>query len=701
VTTVPRLSIGLPVYNGQAYLAESLEALLDQSYRDFELIISDNASTDATEEICRRYMARDDRIRYIRQPANVGAAENHNVVVRHARGELFKWASDDDLYDRDLLLRCVQALDDHPDVVLASCLSAVIDSTGTIVEKATHHPEATDSPHAAERFRALLFALGGDDDYGIIRTEVLRRTPLTGSYYHSDRTLVAELALHGRFYRVPEILYYRREHPDRAGRPQQTVRSWCVTHDPRRADRLRHPTVRLLGEYVWAFADSIRRAPLSASDKIECYRALAEYLASRIVPRSLRRARRHAGTDARDSTARIGLFGLLGTGNLGNDGSLEALLDFLKAEHPDAELSCLCSGPERITDRYGLPATHLNWYSAEYRTAASVSSVAAKAAGKVVDAVRTLAWVRRQDIVLVPGMGVLEATLPLRPWGFPYSLLLLGLAGRLTGTKVGLVSVGADVVRTRATRWMITRAARLAHYRSYRDTLSLDAMREMGVDVATDKVYPDLAFALPVPPTTRGATGAVGVGLMAYHGGNDDRGRGDEIYRAYVDTMKGFVCQLIADGREVRLFTGDQVDESVVTEIVTDLRDQLPEPDRARLVAAPASTLHELMGQMATVDAVVATRYHNVLCALRLSKPTLSIGYAAKNDVLMGEMGLGEFCQSARSVDLERLVAQFRTLENRREHLVDVLEERNRIMVGRLDEQFAVLSAEVGRAAAR
>lgn len=292
MSRVPRLSIGLPVYNGELYLEESLDALLDQSFADFELIISDNASSDGTEEICRRYAATDSRVRYIRQRWNIGAAPNHNVVVNEACGELFKWAAHDDRYSRELLECCIAVLDEHPEVVLASCRSAVIDATGRATRPVTDYPAATDSPRPAERFASVLFGRGGDDDYGVIRTEVLRRTSLTGSHYHSDRTLVAELALHGPFHRIPQTLYFRRDLPDRAGTPQQTVRSWCVTHDPRRADRWRHPTIRLLGEYVWAFADAIRRAPLPPVDKRQCYRVLAGYLADRARPDSLRRAAR-------------------------------------------------------------------------------------------------------------------------------------------------------------------------------------------------------------------------------------------------------------------------------------------------------------------------------------------------------------------------------------------------------------------------
>lgn len=391
----------------------------------------------------------------------------------------------------------------------------------------------------------------------------------------------------------------------------------------------------------------------------------------------------------------MGFFGILGSGNLGNDGSLDAVVTFLRDRHPDADLGFLCMGPEQVTARYGVPATPLQWYEPHAGTAAGARAVLLKVVGKVLDPFRTLAWVRRHDVVIVPGMGVLEATLPLRPWAFPYSLLWLCVTARLVGTRVALVSVGSDVIRKRVTRWMITRAARLAHYRSYRDTHSRDAMREMGVDVVADEVYPDLAFALRVPPATPAATGAVGVGVMAYYGGNDDRGRAGEIHRAYVETMKRFVRWLVDGGRQVRLFTGDPVDESVVVDILADLRAHRPGLDASRVVADPTSTLQDLMRQMATVDTVVATRYHNVLCALKLSLPTLSIGYATKNEVLMAGMGLGEFCQSARSVDLERLIEQFSTLESRREQLVDTMAGRNRANVRRLEQQFAVLSAVV------
>ncbi|MFC9342602.1 glycosyltransferase family 2 protein [Streptomyces sp. NPDC057020] len=295
MTAPPRLGIGLPVYNGEEYLAEALDALLGQTYEDFELVISDNASTDGTQDICRTYAARDPRIRYIRLTRNIGAAPNHNYVFTQCRGELFKWASHDDLYARDLLRRCVDALDERPDVILAHADQAVIDGEGR-VKVPYDYTLATDSPRAPERFRSMLFEPGGDDFYGVMRADVLRRVKPHDSYHHADRTFVSEIGLHGPFHQVPELLYFRRDHPTRAERANPSKRSRCVNLDPRRAGPL-HPTPRLLAEYVWGFVAAIRRAPLSPADRRACYGHLVSWAASRSRPGAGERVEDRAPVD--------------------------------------------------------------------------------------------------------------------------------------------------------------------------------------------------------------------------------------------------------------------------------------------------------------------------------------------------------------------------------------------------------------------
>jgi polysaccharide pyruvyl transferase WcaK-like protein len=381
----------------------------------------------------------------------------------------------------------------------------------------------------------------------------------------------------------------------------------------------------------------------------------------------------------------VGLFGLLGTGNLGNDGSLAAVLAHLRTKHPQARIEVFCSGPDDVMARHGVPAVRMNWYRDEYATASRVGGIIRKGLGKVVDFFRTANWVRRQNVVIVPGMGVLETTLPLRPWGWPYSLWLLSFTGKLVGTKVVLLAVGAGTVADRANRALLVGAARLAHYRSYRDEISRDAMCAMGVDTSRDPVHTDLAFALPNPGPLVDH-GVVGVGVMDYHGSNTDRANAERIHRDYVHRMTEFVRWLAGDGRVVRLFVGDQVDETVAEKIIA-------------AVGSPAvsvvhtSSLDGLLREMARVDTVVASRYHNVLAAVKLGKPTVAVGYAAKSDALMAEMGLGEYCQSIRDLDVDRLVKQFRLVEERGTELRAVLVRRNEEMTRRVRLQLGELSA--------
>jgi glycosyltransferase involved in cell wall biosynthesis len=287
VISKPRLSIGLPVYNGADYVAQSLEALLGQTFEDFELILSSNASTDATDDICRAYAARDRRIRFFRQRTNIGAVPNHNFVFEQSTGDLFKWASGDDLYARDLLARCIQRLDEHPEAILAHSWTAAIDGAGAVIQ-AHPYPLETDVRSASKRLHSMLFggddlpgAIRADDFYGVIRTDVLRRVKPLDSYYHSDQTFMAELTLHGPFVQVPEWLYFRRHHAGRAHQAMPTTRTWCANLDPKRASRLRHPAIRLVGEYVWAYYDSVRRAPLTPDERRRCYREISRWLANR------------------------------------------------------------------------------------------------------------------------------------------------------------------------------------------------------------------------------------------------------------------------------------------------------------------------------------------------------------------------------------------------------------------------------------
>ncbi|HTZ07575.1 MAG TPA: glycosyltransferase family 2 protein, partial [Acidimicrobiales bacterium] len=242
--------------------------------------------TDAPASICRASQRGDARVRYFRQPTNIGIAPNHNFVIDVARGELFKSASHDDLYARDLLERCVEALDAHPEAVLAHSWSALIDDTGAVIHL-VDYPVATSSPRAPDRFRSMLFDGWGDDEGGVVRLAVLRRTALHGSYHFADRTFTAELGLHGPFHIIPERLYFRRHHQGQAGK-RHDVRERCALLDPVRGNRLRHPALRLYGEYPWSLARAVASAPLTPAERRECYAVLARWTATRALPVAVR-----------------------------------------------------------------------------------------------------------------------------------------------------------------------------------------------------------------------------------------------------------------------------------------------------------------------------------------------------------------------------------------------------------------------------
>lgn len=223
------VSIGLPVYNGQRYLPAALYSLLAQTFGDFEVIICDNGSSDGTDQICRRYVQQDPRVRYYRSERNVCASRNFNRTFELARGRYFKWAAHDDLCDPFFLERCVAALEAWPDAVLCFSGLSDIDAAGApigVARRATV-PAAARQPHL--RFCNLIrLDYTCEQVFGLIRSDRLKRTPLIGNYSDSDRVLLAALGLQGPFCDVPEVLFFHRlhpgssvrQHPDRAERSE-------------------------------------------------------------------------------------------------------------------------------------------------------------------------------------------------------------------------------------------------------------------------------------------------------------------------------------------------------------------------------------------------------------------------------------------------------------------------------------------------
>jgi glycosyltransferase involved in cell wall biosynthesis len=258
------VTIGLPVYNGEQFLAAAIDSFLGQSYGHFELIISDNASTDRTQELCRQYAAVDSRIRYFRNELNIGPRRNFNGLVAHARGDYFKWAAHDDVYAPDFLKKCVQALDNDGSAALSYTRVLLIDAEGAPLAN-RRYPLDTSRTRPYQRFAETLWIdLGSPAIFGVIRLNVLLKTPLMGYTHAADQVLLGELALRGPFIEIPEELHLHREHEHRSVRDnptRQTLAVWWVYG--RGSDRVALPLWRRLYEQTL----TICRVPLPWSER--------------------------------------------------------------------------------------------------------------------------------------------------------------------------------------------------------------------------------------------------------------------------------------------------------------------------------------------------------------------------------------------------------------------------------------------------
>lgn len=272
----PRVSLGLPVYNGENYLAEALDSLLNQTFTDFELIICDNASTDRTETICRHYSESDKRICYHQNQVNVGAAGNFNKAFKLAKGEYFKWASHDDLCDKTFLAECVATLDENQDAVLAYPKAQIIDNKSELQE-IYKVKLPTDDDRVSRRYLALLKGHRCFEIFGLIRRDILAKTPLMGAYSHGDGVLLARLALYGKFIEIPKVLFFSRRHEAQSMNMLGDYQTYAAWFDSKLRGRMVFPHWRIYFE----FFRSLYMVSMSWTERQACHKHLARKILNR------------------------------------------------------------------------------------------------------------------------------------------------------------------------------------------------------------------------------------------------------------------------------------------------------------------------------------------------------------------------------------------------------------------------------------
>lgn len=355
----------------------------------------------------------------------------------------------------------------------------------------------------------------------------------------------------------------------------------------------------------------------------------------------------------------IAVFGYFGAGNLGNEATLEAMLSLLREKRPDAALFCICREPAEVTRNFGVATIPIR-LAPLHGASRILNRLLLRTPSMVRNLVAAMRIIRRAGVMVVPGTGILD-DFGHRPSGLPFDVFKWCLAARLMGVSIAFISIGAGPIENRVSRWLMTRAAKMAHYRSCRDVGSCDFLASVGVDTRRDHIYPDLAFRLPIAEISSERSPGpltVAVGIMNYHGWYAFRDDRQVLFDAYVAKMADFVRFLLERGHSVRLLTGDEGDapalDAVLSAVGTRGADRISSP--------PVHSFHEVLRQMAGADIVVASRFHNIVASLMAGKPAISLGYARKNELLMQDMGLAEFCQNLGNFDVGLLTEQFTRL---------------------------------------
>jgi polysaccharide pyruvyl transferase WcaK-like protein len=417
---------------------------------------------------------------------------------------------------------------------------------------------------------------------------------------------------------------------------------------------------------------------------------------------------RRMGRSPDGRNRQIALFGLFGVGNLGNDGSLAAALRAISTHLPGASCRVICGRPDVVATAFGVPTVpmyplpNLNRVRPSRRLWRLPYLVAVRFPAEVLAWWRVSKALRGVDHMVIPGTGILD-DFGMAPRDVPFELLRWCLVARLRRCRVSFVCVGAGPIHHPTTRRFMRAATRLAHDRSYRDTVSRDFMRSIGVDVSDDPVLPDIVFSLDAPASSSHARSeaerppCIGVGLMAYRGWANLPDAGAEILETYITKMVDLVESLLDGGHRVRLLIGESGDSATAETLERELLDRRPSTASGEVVFERAESMEQLLTHIAQTDAVVATRFHNVVGAIMCCRPVVSIGYEAKFTDLMSAVGLGEYCQHVEEVDVELLQAHLQSVLAQAPELEDHLAEVNRRYRQALDSAFSALFDQEGR----
>jgi polysaccharide pyruvyl transferase WcaK-like protein len=403
----------------------------------------------------------------------------------------------------------------------------------------------------------------------------------------------------------------------------------------------------------------------------------------------------------RRRSVRIAFYGNFGQGNLGNEGTLRAILDNLRKALPDAQMQCICTGPAatRITHHIEAVPIHENVVGPELLQGNAFAKIIRKVLiglpiefYRWIHAIKTLG---ATDLLIVPGTQYLSDNLT-GPWGGPYLLFRWSVAAKLRRCKLAFASVGVGPLHHRSSRFFIKTVLRLADFRSYRDHFSKEYLQKIGFNSGADPVFPDLAFSLlsvgnSAMPRERSGRPVVALGVLDHHGQLVSNRSGlspEETYRRYVDRTADLARWLLEQGYLVRLVIGDVTyDRPVVLDIQDALKREGANTD-GRLIAEPIESLEDLLSQFSKSDFVISPRFHNIVFGLLLNRPVLALSYHEKFAALLESPHLAKFNLPIEYADAGKIQDAFCELTNNRTQVINSIGENVKRYRASLAEQY-------------
>jgi polysaccharide pyruvyl transferase WcaK-like protein len=399
---------------------------------------------------------------------------------------------------------------------------------------------------------------------------------------------------------------------------------------------------------------------------------------------------------------RICFYGNFGAGNLGNEATLQAIIERILQHWPDGQLLCLCTNPQDVRTRHNIAAFPSEAIEKRPGSLGRRNRVVWlfriafwRIPLEMVHWVRCLRALGRMDVFIVAGTGIVADHLT-GPLGWPYDIFKLSTLAALCRVKIVFLSVGVGPIRHPLSRWFLKRSLALAHHRSYRDEASKQYLQKIGFNAEHDLVYPDVVFSLSqgnmASAVQAGQSRVVGLGIK------DFGSTGSEASREYLETMAVFVSWLQARRYSVRLLIGDmQYDIPVIDKFVDVLKARNIAASAPMLIAQPALTVDEQLRQVGETQAVISARYHNLVTALLLNKPIIALSDHGKLDSLATDYGLAEYLLPLQDLRADVLIERFEQLENEAERLGPYLSAQLEKQRQGLDQLYATFLADLNR----